>query len=38
MQLALDGTGRDNITVIVARYSLPDERVPSPPPPASPPA
>jgi protein phosphatase len=38
MQLALDGTGRDNITVIVAGYSLPDERVPSPPPPESPPA
>ena len=27
MQLALDGGGRDNITVIVAGYTLPDERV-----------
>jgi PPM family protein phosphatase len=26
MQLALDGGGRDNITVIVAGYALPDER------------
>ena len=26
MQLALDGGGRDNITVIVAAYTLPDER------------
>ena len=26
MQLALDGGGRDNITVIVAGYTLPDER------------
>ena len=25
MQLALDGGGRDNITVIVAGYTLPDE-------------
>ena len=27
MQLALDGGGHDNITVIVAAYTLPDERV-----------
>jgi protein phosphatase len=28
MRQALDGGGRDNITVIVAGYALPDERVP----------
>ena len=31
MQLALDGGGRDNITVIVAGYALPDESDPSTP-------
>jgi PPM family protein phosphatase len=31
MQLALDGGGRDNVTVIVAGYTLPDERVRSAP-------
>jgi PPM family protein phosphatase len=32
MQQALEGGGRDNITVIVAGYTLPDERVPTAPP------
>jgi protein phosphatase len=31
MRQALDGGGRDNITVIVAGYTLPDERVPPAP-------
>jgi protein phosphatase len=35
MRQALDGGGRDNITVIVAGYTLPEERVPAPPTPGA---